>query len=43
MSRDYNGDRECPDCGIDSLVEHTNSKWKCLKCGKIFDEDWLDN
>lgn len=44
MNNDYCGDRECPDCQIDSLIECGGSKWRCLclKCGKIFDEKWLD-
>lgn len=36
------GDRECPDCLKESLVEQGLAKWKCLNCGKVFDEEWLD-
>ena len=39
----YNGDRECPDCEIDSLVEEGLYQWKCLKCGRVFDTEWLDD
>lgn len=39
----YKGDRECPDCEINSLVEYGSTKWKCLKCGEIFEEEWLDS
>lgn len=38
------GDRECPECGQESLVEKTISIWKCLnpECKMEFDEEWLD-
>jgi ribosomal protein S27AE len=36
------GDRECPNCCEDTLIEDGLSKWKCLKCGEVFDEKWLD-
>jgi ribosomal protein S27AE len=37
------GDRECPNCEDISLVEHGLTKWKCLICGQIFDEEDLDS
>lgn len=42
-NKEFKGDRECPDCGIVSLLEYGNSKWKCLKCKEIFDEEFLDS
>lgn len=36
------GDRECPNCQEDTLIEHTLTKWKCLVCNEIFDEKYLD-
>ncbi|MDF2533946.1 MAG: hypothetical protein K0R18_103 [Bacillales bacterium] len=36
------GDRECPNCEEDSLVEESLSKWKCLICKEVFDEAFLD-
>ena len=36
------GDRECPNCQEDTLIEKGLSKWECLKCGEIFDEAFLD-
>lgn len=36
------GDRTCPECEKITLIEHGLDKWKCLLCGKIWDEDWLD-
>lgn len=32
------GDRECPECEEYTLIEEGLTKWKCLKCGEIFDE-----
>ena len=43
MEEKWNYDRECPDCEVDSMVEHGISRWICLKCNQIFDEEWLDN
>jgi transcription initiation factor TFIIIB Brf1 subunit/transcription initiation factor TFIIB len=40
---DFKGDRECPICEIESLVEEGSSKWRYLKCGEVFDEEWLDD
>jgi ribosomal protein L37AE/L43A len=37
------GDRECPNCLEDTLVEYGKHKWKCLKCNEVFDEEWLDD
>jgi ribosomal protein L37AE/L43A len=42
MSNEYNGDRECLECQINSLIEDGLTKWKCLKCGRIFDEEYLE-
>ncbi|WP_215154196.1 hypothetical protein [Paenibacillus sp. ISL-20] len=38
----FMGDRECPICEEDTLIEHSLTKWKCLKCGEMFEEEWLD-
>lgn len=42
---EFQGDRECPGCGEESLVEIGLTKWKCLnpECGQIYDEEWLDD
>jgi ribosomal protein L37AE/L43A len=37
------GDRECPVCGEDTLVEANLTKWKCLKCKEVFDVAYLDD
>ena len=37
------GDRECPNCEEDTLIEDGLNKWKCLKCHEIFDEESLDD
>mgnify|MGYP001954941182 CR=1 FL=1 len=37
------GDRICPNCETEDLVEFTLKKWKCLRCGSVYDEDWLDD
>jgi ribosomal protein S27AE len=36
------GDRECPNCQVDSLIEQGIDKWICLKCKEVFKEDDLD-
>ena len=38
------GDRICPDCGEESLVEKGLRKWICLNSNyrAEFDEDFLD-
>lgn len=38
------GDRECPVCEEESLVETSLTKWKCLnpKCGVVLDDKFLD-
>jgi DNA-directed RNA polymerase subunit RPC12/RpoP len=36
------GDRICPNCETLNLVEESLTKWKCLKCQKTYDEEWLD-
>ncbi|MFS0855191.1 hypothetical protein [Paenibacillus taichungensis] len=36
------GDRECPVCEEDTLVEAGSTKWRCLKCKEVFDENYLD-
>ncbi|MGG1664468.1 hypothetical protein [Brevibacillus sp. NRS-1366] len=36
------GDRECPICEEDTLIESSLGKWKCLKCNEVFDEEFLD-
>lgn len=30
------GDRECPNCEVDSLIEKGLRQWKCLICKKSF-------
>jgi ribosomal protein L37AE/L43A len=37
------GDRECPTCLEDTLIEQSLRKWKCLKCEEVFDEKFLDD
>lgn len=39
----YKGDRMCPVCEIESLIEEGSDKWRCLKCGEVFDEEYLDD
>ena len=38
------GDRECPNCGEETLIEKGLSKWVCLNpdCEEEFDEKDLD-
>jgi ribosomal protein L37AE/L43A len=36
------GDRECPACEKESLVEKGLNKWKCLECGEIFNDKDLE-
>ncbi|MGZ9868156.1 hypothetical protein ACU3L3_07015 [Priestia endophytica] len=38
------GERICPNCEQESLVEKGLAKWICLNssCGEIFDEAYLD-
>lgn len=43
MEEIFQGDRECPECEKISLVEYGTHKWRCLNCGAIFDEDYLDD
>ncbi|MFS0841200.1 hypothetical protein [Paenibacillus sp. 1P03SA] len=40
---EFAGDRECPDCEEESLIEISLTKRKCLKCKEIFDEEFLDD
>ena len=44
MSEEIWGDRICPGCEMESLVECSMTKWKCNNpdCGQIYDEEWLD-
>lgn len=42
MNMNYSGDRECPNCQQDSLVESSSKKWKCLICENVYDEKCLD-
>jgi hypothetical protein len=37
------GDRECFNCEEISLIEYGLTKWKCLICGEIYDENDLDS
>lgn len=39
------GDRICPSCEQESLVEQSLKKWKCFNpnCGETFEDDWLDS
>jgi ribosomal protein L37AE/L43A len=32
------GDRECPSCGEETLVEKGLDKWVCLNCNDIFND-----
>jgi ribosomal protein L37AE/L43A len=36
------GDRECPNCEEDTLIEEGLNNWKCLKCDQVFSESDLD-
>lgn len=38
------GDRICPDCEEETLVEKSIREWVCLNpdCQQIFDEEFLD-
>lgn len=40
----YSGDRECPNCGEESLVEETLIKWVCQNpdCKEEYTNDELD-
>lgn len=44
MDNEVFGDRECPECEMESLIEHGLTEWKCTnpECRKVFDEEWLD-
>lgn len=39
------GDRICPECGEETLVEKGLTKWVCLNsdCKEEFDEDFLES
>lgn len=39
---DIQGDRECPNCLENTLIEKSLLEWQCLKCKQIWDEEFLD-
>ncbi|WP_188006859.1 hypothetical protein GGGNBK_21255 [Sporosarcina sp. ANT_H38] len=40
----YDGDRMCPDCDTESLVEKGLTQWVCLNpvCESVFETEYLD-
>lgn len=37
------GDRECPDCQEETLIEKGLTEWECTKCGRVYEEGWIDD